>query len=208
MAEETKKVLSIFYCYAYEDKTLLDELDKRLKPFQRRGEITIWSNREIRAGKEWAQEIDQNLDMADIILLLVSPDLIASEYIYSKEIGRALVRHAEGKARVIPIILRIGDYENERFSQLQSLPSNQKPITHWHSQDDAWFNVTEGIKKAIQDIRANNETLFQTGISSKLDQGRNSRQEIDSGELIQQQNTNYEVISPTIERLLSSLSPV
>jgi hypothetical protein len=204
MAEETKKALKIFYCYAYEDKALLDELDKHLKPLQRRGEIVCWSNREIKAGREWTKEIDKHLDMAETILLLVSPDFVASDYIYSKEMSRALARHAEGSARVIPIILRIGDYENEPFSQLQSLPSNQKPITQWHSRDEAWFNVVEGIKKVIHEIRTYDHVSFPPETSLPLDQDEPPEQEIDNSELFQQQSTSYEVASPTIERLFSS----
>jgi tetratricopeptide (TPR) repeat protein len=207
MAEETKKALDVFYCYAYEDKELLDELDKHLKPLQRRGEIICWSDREIKAGREWAKEIDEHLDMANIILLLVSPDFVASDYIYSKEMSRALARHAEGNARVIPILLRVGSYENEPFSQLQSLPSNQKPITQWHSRDEAWLNVVEGIKEAIREIRIDDYVPFQLEAFLPLDQDEILEQEIDNSELFQQKSTSYEVASPAIERLFSSLGP-
>jgi tetratricopeptide (TPR) repeat protein len=210
MAEETKSALDIFYCYAYEDKEFLDELDKRLKPLQRRGEIICWSNREIKAGREWAKDIDEHLYRADIILLLVSPDFVASDYIYSKEMGRALARHAEGSARVIPILLRVGGYENEPFSQLQSLPSNQKPITQWHSRDEAWLNVVEGIKGAIREIRTGDYAPLQTEafLPPDHDEILEQEQEIDNSEMFQQQSTKYEVASPAIERLFSSLSPI
>ena len=53
----------------------------------------MWHDRNINAGDEWEREIDKHLDSAQIILLLVSPDFMASDYSYSKEMMRAMQRH-------------------------------------------------------------------------------------------------------------------
>ena len=61
---------------------------------------------------------------AQIILLLISSDFIASDYCYSIEMQRALERHEKGEARVIPIILRSIDWKNSPFGKLQALPKD------------------------------------------------------------------------------------
>jgi tetratricopeptide (TPR) repeat protein len=203
MVGETKKALEIFYCYAYKDKPLLDELDTSLKPLKRQGEITSWSNREVNAGRDWVQEIDEHLDTADIILLLVSPDFAAADYIYGKELDQALARHKEGKAYVIPIILRARDYENEPFSHLSSLPSNGKPVTHWTLRDKAWLNVVEGIKNVIGKIRADDHVFLEDVPDSLVSQEEAFGQEADDIDAVGQSTINYEISSPSIERLFS-----
>jgi hypothetical protein len=68
--------------------------------------IDLWHDRRIPPGKEWKPQIDEELDRADIILLLVSSDFVASNYCYDVEVTRAMARHYAGEARVIPVVLR------------------------------------------------------------------------------------------------------
>ena len=79
---------------------------KHLEPLKRLNLIETWSDRELDAGDEWVREISDNLESANIVLLLVSIDFINSEYCYDIELERALELHAEGSAVVVPVILR------------------------------------------------------------------------------------------------------
>lgn len=98
--------VKIFFCYAHEDEELLNKLKSHLRSLQRQGLIEFWYDRNISAGTEWEQKIDEHLNTAQIILLLISSDFIDSDYCYSIEMKRAIERHAKGEAHVIPIILR------------------------------------------------------------------------------------------------------
>ena len=144
--------LSIFFSYAHEDEALRGELVKHLSILRWQGLITEWYDRDIQAGIEWEHEINVHLDTAQIILLLVSSDFLASPYCYSIEMTRALERHIAGEARVIPIILRPVEWERAPFSKLQVLPTDAQPVTSWSDRDAAFLNVTKGIRKAIEDL--------------------------------------------------------
>ena len=148
--------VEIFFCYAREDEALRLELEKQLQALKRQGLITMWHDRNINAGDEWEREIDKRLDSAQIILLLVSPDFMASDYSYSKEMMRAMQRHDAGEAIVIPIILRPVYWQGAPFGKLQVLPTDAKHITSpiWPNQDEAFFNVAEGIRKAAEMLDA------------------------------------------------------
>src|SRR5205823_6498299 len=115
--------LTLFYSYAHADEALRNELEKHLSTLKRQGYITDWHDRNISAGWEWASAIDEHLNTAQVILLLVSSDFIASDYCYSIEMTRALERHTTGDACVIPIILRSVDWEDAPFGKLQALPT-------------------------------------------------------------------------------------
>jgi hypothetical protein len=86
--------LEVFISYAHADQALKDELLKHLSPLKRRGLVEHWHDRQIDAGAEWAEEIDARLESAHIILLLISPDFLHSDFCYQKEMVRALERHA------------------------------------------------------------------------------------------------------------------
>lgn len=141
--------IKLFFCYAREDEALLNKLKAHLKPLQRQGHIDIWHDRDISAGTEWEREISQHLNAAHIILLLISPDFMNSDYCYGIEMKRALERHENDDAYVIPIILRYVYWQGEPLGKLQALPTDAKPVKSWSDLDEALYNVTEGIRKVI-----------------------------------------------------------
>jgi len=146
--------VKIFFSYAHEDEKLKIELEKQLSLLKWQGLIDIWHDRDISAGAEWAREIDQYLNTADIILLLVSPDFMASDYCYRKEMKRAMERHERGEARVIPVILRPIYWQGAPIGKLQALPPDGKPVTgsRWHDLDEAFFTVAEAFVKLLTSI--------------------------------------------------------
>ncbi len=154
MTAEPTSPLNVFYSYAHKDEKLRDELGKHLYPLKRQGLIIDWYDRDISAGKEWEQEIDTHLNTSHIILLLISPDFIASDYCYGIEMKRALERHETGDARVIPILLQSVDWQGTPFRKLQMLPRNAKAVTRWPNRADAFTEVARGIRETIKDLQA------------------------------------------------------
>ena len=152
MPDFPKQEIKLFYCYAREDKPLRDELEKHLAWLKRRYQLKNWHDREILPGEEWEQAIDMHLNTAHIILLLISPDFMSSDYCYGKEMRRALERHKAGTCRVIPILLRPTYWEDAPFSNLQLLPTDAKPITRWSDRDEAFQDVVAEISRITKDL--------------------------------------------------------
>jgi hypothetical protein len=148
---QTERV-SIFLSYSHRDEALRDQLASHLKVLNRQGIITEWHDLEIRAGSIWRSEISEYFDNADIILLLISSDYLASDYVFDIEMKRAITRHEAGEAVVIPIILRACDWSSTPFSKLQVFPKNGKPITSWQDIDEAFLDIAKGISLAAQQI--------------------------------------------------------
>ena len=116
------------------------------------GLIGSWHDRQISAGTEWANVIDDNLNIADVILLLISVDFLASDYCYDIELKRAMERHEAGEARVIPIVLKLVDWGNAPFGKLQALPKNAKPVMKWDDRDEAFLNISQGLRRAFAEF--------------------------------------------------------
>src|SRR5262245_40847971 len=154
MAEPSKptKSVEVFFSYSHKDEDLRDELSKRLAMLKRQNVITAWHDRRIGAGKEWENEIDEYLNTADIILLLISSDFLASDYCYDTEVKTAMKRHDAGEARVIPVVLRPVDWKGAPFGKLQSLPKDTRPVTDWPNRDKAFENIAQGIRVATEEL--------------------------------------------------------
>ena len=144
--------VEVFYSYAHEDEVFRNELETHLSLLRRQGLITAWHDRHIQPGTDWAQAIDQHLEHASVILLLISADFLASDYCYGLEMQRALERHQANEARVIPILLRPVDWNKAPFAHLQALPTGAKPITKWRNRDAAFTDVAAGIRRVIEDL--------------------------------------------------------
>jgi len=154
---QTFHAMKLFFSYAHKDEALRDTLATHLALLKRQGIITTWHDRDVTAGTEWAQAIDSNLNTANIILLLISANFLASDYCYDTEMQRALERHHNGEARVIPILLKPCDWEGAPFGKLQALPiahsAGAKPVTQWSNEDEAFTAIAVGIRQAAEELK-------------------------------------------------------
>jgi len=144
--------VEVFFSYSHKDIVLRNELEKYLSSLKRQSRIISWHDGEIGAGKEWDREIEEHIDRAHVILLLIRQDFIASDYCYEREMKRALERHKKGEARVVPIILRPAHWEVTPFGMLQALPTEAKPVTLWKDRDEAFLDVVRGIQKVVDKL--------------------------------------------------------
>lgn len=140
---------TLFFSYSHADEDLRDMLEKHLMALKHQGLIDTWHDRRIEVGTALDGEIDRNLNEADVILLLVSADFIASRYCYDVEMRRAIERHKAGEARVIPIILRPCDWRDTPFGNLLAAPKDGKAITTWPNLDEAFLDVVTSIKRVL-----------------------------------------------------------
>ncbi|GAB4194733.1 MAG: hypothetical protein Fur006_40710 [Coleofasciculaceae cyanobacterium] len=140
------------YSQSNRDEDLLDNLAKHLSSLKREGVITYWDQREISAGEEWQSKIDNHLDTASIILLLISADFIDSDECYYQEFERAIKRYENAEAYIVPVLLRAVDWKERRFGDMPVLPRNGIPVTSWTNIDEAFQDVAKGIRELVQEI--------------------------------------------------------
>ena len=146
--------IKIFISYSHADEDLRRELEGHLAFLSEYGN-PIWHDRKYPPGSEWAKEIDTRLDTSNIILLLISASFLSSRYCYEIEFKRAMERHREKGATIIPIILRDVYWEFGDLKGLQALPKDGKAVLgyYWKGNKDAAFrNVAEGIREIVDGI--------------------------------------------------------
>ncbi len=136
----------VFLSYSHCDEAHRDRLVASLSLLKRQGKVQEWHDRKIIPGAEWATVIDQELQLADIVIFLVSADFIASDYCWGVEVAQAMDRRKAGDCIVVPVIARPCDWHTAPFGKLQALPTDGIPVTSWENVDTAWLDVVKGIR--------------------------------------------------------------
>lgn len=159
------KPITIFISYAHKDTSYKDELQIFLKPYQRNKTIDIWTDKDIVAGQQWNELIKNKLSESEIILFLVSPDFLASDYINDNEIQYALENNM---IITIPVIIRPIDMELLQIKYLQVIPTGAKAVSDWDSRDKAWNDVLLALKQVFKKIKEDEpEYVSVSGNGSK-----------------------------------------
>ena len=148
------RAVDIFIAYSHNDLGHKNELKKFLRPLINTGQARLWDDYEIEGGQDWEAEIKKRLYGSDIILLLVSPDSLASEYFYGQEVKVSLERHDKGEAVVVPVILRPCTWTLTPLKRLEALPEKARPVTSWASQDEAYTDIAQHIGAIVESRQA------------------------------------------------------
>ncbi|WP_437689127.1 SIR2 family protein [Sorangium sp. So ce176] len=148
-----QRPVRVFFSYASRDEELLSRLEAHMSPLKREGLIAPWHSGKIGAGEDLERAIGEQLESADLILLLVSASFLASEQ-GDAQVTRAMERRAAGQAAVVPILLRPCDWETTRFAELQAVPRDKKPVTKWADEDEALLQVVREIRAVVTKLRA------------------------------------------------------
>lgn len=142
-------MFNVFTAYAHADEDLRDELETHLAMLKRAGRIAIFHDRKILPGQDWAAILDERLLSADIVVLLVSPHFLASDYCFGVEMATALDLQRQGLAIVVPVIVRPSDWNHPPLAALQAVPTDARPITVWPNRDEAFLDVVVRIRTLL-----------------------------------------------------------
>ncbi len=147
-----RRPAKLFVSYSHKDTKRVDDLENILKLLKRERLVEFWSDRKIGPGDHWKGMINGELEAADVIVLLVSPPFLASDYCIDVELKRALERASDGDCKIVPVIIRESLWKSTSISGLQVLPDGGKPIAQWRDKDAFWFEVGEGLQAVIKEI--------------------------------------------------------
>lgn len=145
------KPITIFISYAHKDDSYLQEFQTFLKPFVMQKRIAVWTDKNIVAGERWNDIIKNNLNKSEVILFLVSPDFLASDYINDTEIKNAVEKES---LTIIPVIIRPIVMDLLKIKYLQAVPTGAKAVSDWDKRDNAWNNVISALTIVFDNINS------------------------------------------------------
>lgn len=144
----------LFYSYSHKDERFREALEKTLSLLKRRDHLTDWSDRKILPGQPIGSAIRRQIDSADVVVFLLSPDFLSSDACLAEwQRSRAADTTDRLQFRV-PIILRPCPWkELLGHDDIKALPVDGRPISRYSQQDIAWQEVYDGIKSVIDRLR-------------------------------------------------------
>lgn len=156
--------LNLFISYSHADQQLLGRLHKHLAQLQRDGTISEWYDREIHAGGKVDEEIHAALEHADTFLACASPDYIASNYCYERELQRALEREKAGELTIIPVIFEPCEWTETPLANFKALPRDGKPIVEYTNQNLALLEVATELRRVAQGSKVARELVLTPSV--------------------------------------------
>jgi hypothetical protein len=142
---------NIFLSYAHQDKKFAEQLGYFLRSLEMQGLATVWSTNKIKAGEKWDAVIKKHLNTAQIILLLVSPNYLASNSLEKREIDKLIMEKVK-EHKVIPVLLKPVSLKSTPLEDFASLPQGKKPVSQWSNRDMAFLDITESIRSLVNDL--------------------------------------------------------
>lgn len=146
------KPVTCFISYANQDEHLFKQFETHLKIMRKQGAIRSWHQGMIAPGDDWRAKTARELAAADVVLLLLSPDFLASDYLDDEHVAQAIRRHERQEARVIPIIVRDCQLTGSPLARLRALPKTGEPLSKWQDVDAFWKAIAIGIQEAIAEL--------------------------------------------------------
>lgn len=148
-----------FIAYARTDKEMVARLRTHLAGLKHAEKLETWFDGEITVGEPWEERISNELNRSNIVILCVSADFLASKYVQTVEMPRALERNQAGQCQVLPVILKPCAWQEHPFARLQVTPEGGKPVTKYTDQEEAWTEVIQAIHKTIEPVPSHSNSL-------------------------------------------------
>ena len=142
--------VNVFICHAHEAEELARELETHLASLRKEGLVRSWTARAVGGGEAFRGEVEQRIAEAGVILLLVSADFLASDYLYDVELKRALERYDARDAIVRAVLLRPCDWQGTPLARVLRLPESGVPVTRHPDADEAFTKIVQELRKLIE----------------------------------------------------------
>jgi hypothetical protein len=193
MASPELDPVRIFISYSHRNEAAKNRLVVHLTVLQRVGLIAQWDDRLILAASEWEPAIQKELDRADVILLLISADFVASDFCWAVEMQQAIERHEKGTAKVIPVFLEPCEWKGAPFDRLQGVPMNARPISMFDNHEDAYAEVTRSIRQVV--VEWSKTTRVPAILENAIDRTRQIVAELSKSRSITPEKCNIRILA-------------
>lgn len=145
--------LNIFISYSHSDKRWLEKLKKHLKVLTKYSEsIKYWEDTKLRGGDNWRDEITAAITKANVAILLVSTDFLASDFIASDELPPILRKAQDEGTCILPIIVAPCEYEISELGGFQAVNSPDKTLADLRNDDAAIERVFLELNSRLKSL--------------------------------------------------------
>jgi hypothetical protein len=126
-------------------------IQKHLAPMVRDG-LIAWNDEQIKPGALWNDEIGKALADAKVVILLVSPNLLASEYFINYELPQLLKAADEKDISLLWFLVDYCAYGHTDIAKAQSILNPTRPLSTLNSMElkKALHAISQAIFNAVR----------------------------------------------------------
>lgn len=152
VTSDIKARSGVFISYSHKDARWLERIRIMLTPLVRTQEIFVWDDTKIKPGTKWKQEIANAIDGAQVALLLVSPNFLASGFVADKELPPILNASREKGLVVIWALVSACLYKKTPIAEYQAAHSTARPLDSLTlpRRNEALLAIAEAISAAVE----------------------------------------------------------
>lgn len=156
MDEEKTIPPKLFVSYSHRDRGWLDEFMTHIKPRLRLSEFELWSDKQIKTGSKWREEIETAINKCDIGVMLVTPNFLASDFIYKDELPPLI---KDKKVFWIPV--RTSAVDAVGLDEFQSASDPSRPLNSMNEpeRDEAWLEICKNLSDIAKQATTINQTI-------------------------------------------------
>jgi len=119
---------TIFISYAHQNTDWLQAVRETLAPLVHGGIVSTWWDGDIVPGDDWRQEIDTALQSAELAILLVTRQFLASDFIRETELPYLFDAADEGRVGLLWIPVGDALFEETRLGDFQAVYDPKNPL--------------------------------------------------------------------------------
>jgi hypothetical protein len=147
---------TIFFSHSYRDKRFVDEMLVHLAQLKVRYEFDIWNEHGIETGKSWHSQVEAAVKQAQVAVVCVSADYLASSRITELELPALLAQAETGQTKIIPVLMRPSAWAHTPLAYLQAFPRDGKPLSELSDaqRERVWTDLTEVLEAELHRLGA------------------------------------------------------
>ena len=165
----------LFISYSHMDRAFLEQFWTHLSPLEEDYGLQRWDDSRIQPGDIWLKEIEQALERAQVALLLVSPDFLASDFIRRKELPALFEAAEKDGLTILWLPIRPCSWKRHRqIEQYQSVGSLDPTLAEMDEvkRDREMVKITDRIHELFERIQNERQAAHQAAEAEALAQNQ------------------------------------
>lgn len=145
------KKRKVFISNCHKDKKYMERILIHLKPLEKNGSLDIWVDTMIKTGELWKKEVEKSLSSAEVGILLISADYLASDFIIDNELPPLLVNAQKNGTTILPIVVKPCRFlRDKNLNVFQSINNPENPLCSLNEK--AREEVYERLSKEVEEL--------------------------------------------------------
>jgi TIR domain len=140
----------VFLSYSHTDRPWADRLLTHLRAIA--DNVSVWSDAAIEVGVSWQEEIARAITTADVAILLVSADYLASAFIGNHELPILLESARRGRTLILPVMISPAYLDpSAPLAEFQFVNDPSRPLSMLTQgeQDQVFTEVARVIRQRL-----------------------------------------------------------